>query len=211
MPYKEALPTLRPRKSAKDKIIVTHVPPPIRTQIGWLEYGLQTRRHERKGWLKEDLLKHKLISDTKSALWTRVLSDYACTEAAREGMEKALGSNYVDPREHKGVHGKDTGGKFVSLKVESQIGIPKNICTLGYLVYAYDVDKATFRRRLKASKEGISIGETVGKHIGTSVINNRQLARERFDAKFFYAREKAMQSREATEPAQNVKKWQCYK
>ena len=47
--------------------------------------------------------------------------------------------------------------------------------------------------------------------MGTSVITNRQLARERYDAKFFYAREKALQSREQTEPAYKVKEWQCYK
>ena len=28
------------------------------------------------------------------------------TEAAREGMEKALGDKYKDPREHKGVNDK---------------------------------------------------------------------------------------------------------
>ncbi len=113
---------------------MTQIPPPSKTQIGWLEYGLETRRHEKKGWLKEELLKHDLLADTKAALWARVLSDYACTEAAREGMAKALGLAYVDPREHKGVKGKASGGKFVSLKKDSQLGVPKNVWTLGYLV-----------------------------------------------------------------------------
>jgi hypothetical protein len=126
-------------------------------------------------------------------------------------MRKVLGDKYVDPREYKGVQGKETGGRFMSLKKESQIGIPKNFWTLGFLMYAYDVDKATFRRRLKAAKEGTAIGETIGKHNGTSVITNRILARERYDPKFFYAREKALQCREPTEPAQKVKEWQCYK
>jgi hypothetical protein len=116
------------------------------------------------------LEKHKLLTDTKAALWARVLSDYASTEAAREGMEKALGQNYIDPREHKGVHGKQLGGRFVSLKKDSQLGMPKNIWTLGYLVHTYGADKATFRRRWKAAKEGIAIGETIGNHIGASVI-----------------------------------------
>jgi hypothetical protein len=135
--------------------------------------------------LKEELHKHKLLADNKGALWARVLSDYACTEAAREGMEKSLGQNYVDPREHKGVHGKQSGGRFISLKKQSQLGVPKNIWTLGYLMHAYGLDKATFRRRWKAGKEGITIGEKVGNHVGTSVINNCKLARERYDAKFF--------------------------
>jgi hypothetical protein len=66
-------------------------------------------------------------NNTKAALWARVLSDYACTEVAREGMEKALRQNYLDPREHKGVHGKQSGGRFISLKKDSQLGIPINI------------------------------------------------------------------------------------
>ncbi len=108
------------------------------------------------------------------------------------GLSKALGDKYVDPREHKGIQGKASGGNFVSLKKASQMDVPKNMWTLGYLVYAYGVDRATFRRRLKAEKAGIVIGGTIGKHIGTSVINNRQLARERYDAKCFYARQKAL-------------------
>ena len=141
MPYKDAKPSLRARKEPKSQQVVTKLPPPLRTQIEWLEFGVQTRKHERKGWLKEELVeKHKLIPDTKAALWSRILADYACTEVAREGMRKVLGDKYVDPREYKGVQGKETGGRFMSLKKESQIGIPKNIWTLGFLMYAYDVE-----------------------------------------------------------------------
>ena len=100
--------------------------------------------------LKEELVKHELLAETKSALWARVLSDYACTEAARDGMEQALGDKYKDPREHKGVTGKASSDRFVSVKEASQIGIPTNMWTLGYLAYAYNVDKATFRRRWRA-------------------------------------------------------------
>ena len=126
-------------------------------------------------------------------------------------MEKALGDKYVDPREHRVVQGKASGGKFLSLKKSSQMHVPKNMWSLGYLVYAYGVDKATFRRRLKAEQDGIVIGGTIGKHIGTSVINNRVLARERYDAKFFYARQKALTNTETPEDQQQVKEWQNYK
>ena len=129
---------------------MTPAPPNTRTQIGWLEFGLQSRMHQRKGWLKEELIKHGLLADTKSALWARVLSDYTCTEAARDGMEQALGDKYQDPREHKGVKGKASSGRFVSVQNGRQRGIPKNMWTLGYLAYAYNVDKATFRRRWRA-------------------------------------------------------------
>ncbi len=40
------VPTLRPRKVPKQQEVVAQMPSPIRTQIRWLEYGLQTRRHE---------------------------------------------------------------------------------------------------------------------------------------------------------------------
>jgi hypothetical protein len=60
------------------------------------------------------------------------------------------------------VRGKQSGGKFVGLKKASQIGVPKNMWTLGYLVYAYGVYKATFRRRLKAEKEGVVVGDKIG-------------------------------------------------
>jgi hypothetical protein len=64
----------------------------------------------------------------------------------------------------------------------------------------------------EASKEGITVCEPVGKHhIGTSVINNRQLANERYDAKLFYARNKALQHLEPTEPEQKVPQWSRYK
>ncbi len=97
---------LTPSEGDKTSKVVTQIPPPSKTQIGWLEYDLETRKHEKKGWLKEELQKHNLLAETKAALWARVLSDYACTDAAREGMAKALGPGYLDPREHKGVKGK---------------------------------------------------------------------------------------------------------
>ncbi len=120
MPYKEAVPTLRPRKKPT-LIDVFQMPPPDRSRTEWLEYGLQTRKHETNGWLKNELITHNLLIDTKAAIWARVLSDYACLEAARGGMEKALGAKYVDPREHKGVKGKQSGGKFISLKRQAKL------------------------------------------------------------------------------------------
>ncbi len=83
--------------------------------------------------------------------------------------------------------------------------------TLGYLCHAYGVDKATFKRRLKAEKNGIVIGPTIGKHLGTSVISHRPLARERYDAKIFYARKKALLKCDPTEAGDKVPEWQCYK
>jgi hypothetical protein len=65
-------------------------------------------------------------------------------------MKAVLGSTFTDPREYKGVIGKNSGGKFVSLKKASQEGVPKNIHTLGYLLFAYGVSKTTFFRKRDA-------------------------------------------------------------
>jgi hypothetical protein len=53
------------------------------------------------------------------------MSDYKCQLSAIEGMQLALGSTFIDPREHKGKQGE--GGKFVSVKKESQADMPKNM------------------------------------------------------------------------------------
>jgi hypothetical protein len=59
-------------------------------------------------------------------------------------MKAVLGTEYKDPREYKGIIGKNSGGKFVSKKTLTQQGVPKNVHSLGYLLYAYNFSKTTF-------------------------------------------------------------------
>ncbi len=56
-------------------------------------------------------------------------------------MKEVLADQYKDPRNYKlkGVKGKISGGKFITLKKESQAHVPKNVHSLGYLLYAYGV------------------------------------------------------------------------
>ena len=111
--------------------------------------GLKTRRHETKGWLKNTLHQELLLADDKDSLWTRATFDYRCQLAAIDGMREVMGDDFVYPRDHTGVVGNDSGGKFVSLKKASQRGTPKNEYTIPYLLHAYDVSRTTFQRYRK--------------------------------------------------------------
>jgi hypothetical protein len=127
---------------------------PDRTPLQWLELGLKSRSHEKRGWLKDKLLQHGLMEASTEALWQRVMSDYKCQLSAIEGMRLALGNSFNDPRDHKGNQGE--GGKFVSLKKETQADVPKNMWTIPYLLYAYDVKRSNFQNKRKNDKLGVS-------------------------------------------------------
>jgi hypothetical protein len=121
MPYKSDKPTLRVRKNVPSTKAVTHKAPPNKTSLEWLKYGLETRRHETKGWLLHVLEELNILPKA------RIMTDYHCQLAYLEGLQHALGDAYKDPREYKGVRATDSGGKYVSLKKSSQLGVPKNI------------------------------------------------------------------------------------
>ncbi len=74
MPFKSDV-TLRPRTKQQapknfEKLVEK------RTPLGWLKWGLTTRKHEKKGWLAETLLANGELAEGEAALWQRVLSDY---------------------------------------------------------------------------------------------------------------------------------------
>ncbi len=84
---------------------------PERTPLQWLEIGLKSRTHEKRGWLKDKLLHHGLLEATPEALWKRIISDYNCQLSAIEGMKLSLGPKFTD-QEHKGTPGEKD--KFVT-------------------------------------------------------------------------------------------------
>jgi hypothetical protein len=109
-------------------------------------------------------------------------------------MKEVLGDKFVDPRDYKGTRGKDTGGRYISTKSTRQRGVPLNVYTIPYLMWAYNVNKCSFKRRLKSEKLGINIKPDVSAspvNKGLSVIESRELALERYNPKCFYAHEKA--------------------
>jgi hypothetical protein len=211
MPYKTDKVSLRARK--KKESTVVHVPPPDKTPLEWLKFGLQSKLHTKAGWLRDALVAHNILkADDKTVLWARVLSDYHCQLACLEGMKDVLGNKFVDPREYKGQRSKDSGGRYVSAKTSKLQGVPTNVYTIPYLMWAYDLSKCTFKRRLKEQKMGVTVKQNIPtKHTGQFVIDCRELARERYNPKFFYCHEQAMLWREPTCDEQRVPEWSKYK
>jgi hypothetical protein len=76
------------------------------------------------------LVAHNLLkADDKHELWGRVLSDYRCQQACLEGMKEVLGEKFVDPRDYHGIRGKDTGGRFITTKLNN-FKVYRKMCTL---------------------------------------------------------------------------------
>ena len=147
---------------------------PLKTPLEWLKFGLSSRTHEKPGWLKDKLLYHNLLEGNVESLWKRIISDYKCQLAAIEGMQFTMGNEFKDPRETRGVQGG--GGKFVSLKKDSQLNIPKNMWTIPYLLHAYDVKRSTFKDKVVMDKKGITTLTGVKRkqyNKGDCVITNR--------------------------------------
>ena len=193
MPFKSVSATLR-KRNVVEVIAPLETSGVKHTPLEWLKLGLSTRKHEKKGWLKQLLIDNNELHPTdEELLWKRVVSDFKCQESYREGMKAVLGSEYKDPREYKGIIGKNSGGKFVSKKKPTQAGVPKNVHSLGYLLYAYNVSKTTFFRRRDAFTN-VKLSKVQGKgyNKGLTAIDNRGIASEFYTPRFFYARAKAM-------------------
>jgi hypothetical protein len=200
MPYKDTTSTKRARREpvviVGEKDLSRKIVPPDRTPLQWLEYGLKSRNHEKRGWLRGKLLFYDLMEPNPEALWKRILSDYKCQLAAIiEGMRLALGDTFIDPRYHKGHSGE--GGKFVSTKKESQRDILKNMWTIPFLLHAYDVKRSNFQNKRRDDKKGIcllmdQVKKRGGRNKGECVITNRAAARRVYSPKFFFSRTKAL-------------------
>ncbi len=200
MPYKDSTSANR-RKRDVPQVEVEVRPDrvyeaPERSNLEWLEFGLKSRTHEKKGWLKDKLLEYDLMEATDEALWKRVLSDYKCQLAGIEGMQLALGSKFKDPRETMGHNGQF--GKFVSQKKESQLEIPKNMWTIPYLLHAYGFKRSNFQNKRKADKKGATTYtremnvNRVQFNKGDCVITNRVASRRKYNARYFFSRKKAL-------------------
>jgi hypothetical protein len=200
MPFKDLTSfTRRRRNEALDAGSVVLLPDreivqPDRTSLEWLEWGLKTRTHEKKGWLKEKLLEYDLLEANEEALWKRVISDYKCQMAAIKGMRLVLGLAFKDPRDYKGVSGSE--GKFVSVKKDSQRDIPKNMWTIPYLLHAYDVKRSNFQNKRSDDKKGINrltegLKRRTQYNVGDCVITNRAASQRMYTARYFFSRAKA--------------------
>ena len=163
--------------------------------MGWLKYGLESRRHERKGWLKAALQSRSLLGTADKDVWVRVLSDYKSQLAHVEGMEEFANANKIefeDPRRSKNMGDRCDEGKWKSAKAASQANVPKNPLTIPYLLYAYGVPRSSFKRRVAADRKGQTMdgydGRTKGRPF-TSVIESRTAAFGLYSPRYFYVHE----------------------
>jgi hypothetical protein len=201
MPYKDVTSASRDRRNGSSQLDVVELMPerqlqvPDRTPLEWLEYGLKSRTHEKKGWLKDKLLQYGLMEANPEGLWKRVISDYKGQLSAIEGMRLALGPTFIDPREYKGKAGCD--GKFVSEKKDSQRDIPNNMWTIPFLLHAYDVKRSNFQNKRRDDQKGINVltgglARRVQYNKGDCVITNRVASRRLYIERYFYSRAKAL-------------------
>jgi hypothetical protein len=73
MPYKSKKVVLRTRKVPA---VVACPPPPQKSPLEWLKYGLEMKLHTKNGWLRDLLVTYNLLKpDDKNELWARVVSD----------------------------------------------------------------------------------------------------------------------------------------
>jgi hypothetical protein len=134
-----------------------------RTPMEWLQWGKSSLRYETEGWLKEELLHFSLIEDSDVGIWRRVISDYKHILDIIAGKQLALGTDFHDPRDHIGIPDPLHGGQFVSARKSSQRRVSQNEWTIPYFLYAYDVKRTKFQRRLLADNQGPQVEKTVFK------------------------------------------------
>ena len=136
-----------------------------------------------------------MLGDTDKDLWHRVLSDHKSQLAHVEGVREfalSLGVKFEDPRRcNNGIQGE--GGKWKSTKPASQKEVPKNPLTIPYLLYAYDVPRSSFKRRLAADRRGQSLDTYDGRcktRTFISVIESRSKALSLYTPRFFFIQER---------------------
>jgi hypothetical protein len=78
------------------------------SSIDLLKWGLQYKRNVKKAWLRDLLVKEKIIEDTKQAKMKRLWEDYQAQCVFIQGMQAALGEEF-EPRISKQGRTEDSG------------------------------------------------------------------------------------------------------
>ena len=68
--------------------------------IDCLKWGLLYNRNVTKGWLRDHLIKEKVVDDNKGDIQKRFWSDYKAQELFMQGMQACMGDDF-DPRVSK--------------------------------------------------------------------------------------------------------------
>jgi hypothetical protein len=114
--------------------------------IDCLKWGLLYNRNVPKGWLRDLLIKEKVLDGDKAGIQKRFWSDYKSQELFMQGMQACMGDDF-EPRVSK--QKREADGNFGTNKN----GVPQNILTVKYILHAYDISYTTFKRMKKADKE----------------------------------------------------------
>jgi hypothetical protein len=173
MPHRGKKAVLRARPT-EATATVTAIPKTVfakMSSIDLLKWGLQYNRNVKKAWLRDLLIKEKIIEDTKQAKLKRLWEDYQAQCLFIQGMQAALGEDF-EPRISNQSRTEDGG--FGPNKND----VPQNYLNVTYLLHAYDLSYTSFKR-MKASSNFVA-ADRVHKNKGKSVFEDKEFA-----AKFY--------------------------
>ncbi len=123
-----------------------------------------------------------ILDGSKQALKARCWNDYKAQMLYIDAMREAKDDATFDPRRNEHQMGKD--GRFVASKGKS---IPKNPLTVMYLIHAYDIPYATFKR-WKADSFASLTHEP--EHKGKSIITDKKWATQIFNPRRMFMEHK---------------------
>ncbi len=135
-----------------------------------------------KGWLQNALVKDKVLDGTKAATHARFWSDYKAQELFMQGMQACMGDDY-DPRGSK--QKREANGDFGTNKN----GVPQNTLTVKYILHAYDVSYATYKRMKKADS-ATPKPKVAHPSKGMSIFDNKDFAEAWYSPYRMYVRQK---------------------
>jgi hypothetical protein len=193
MPHRGKQAVLRTRNTDAPAATVTAIQKTVfakMSSIDLLKWGLHNNRNVNKAWLRDLLVKEKIIEDTKQAKLKRLWEDYQAQCVFIQGMQAALGDDF-EPRISKQSRTEDGGFG------PNKNGVPQNYLTVKYLLHAYDLSYTSFKR-MKASSDFVA-ADRVHKNKGKSVFEDKEFAAKFYTPYRMYLKQKWAQWMETDE------------
>ncbi len=145
--------------------------------IAALKAGLQTVRHHKPGWLKDDLIAASKLEESKSAIHAKIWADYNAQLIHIRAQQDIMGPDFNPLRI---VPVRNDEGQFAFTKT---VDVPKNYLSLTYLLHAYDVNASTFKRlRLRG---GEALPKQVPHNKGKTVLADNDFAASVYTGRYF--------------------------
>ncbi len=135
-------------------------------------------RHHKAGWLKDDLIAAGKLENSKASIHAKIWQDYNAQILYIQAQQDIMGPDFNPLRV---MPSRNLEGKFAFTNL---VDVPKNYLSLTYLLYAYDVDKSTFKRlRLRG---GEPLEKQVPHNKGQTVFTNSDFAASIYSPRYFY-------------------------